>query len=255
MADLTVTPADVRPLPGAISFRFTAGGTVNVGDEVYIAADDDVEQTDASALATANGRGIVVSAPNGKLVAAAGDAVDVVVFGPVAGFDSLTPDTAGYASETAGKIADAAPTTASSAVWPVGYAQTAEVFFVLPGFVPAAQTAVADLTDNSGGAAADTLAALTNIDTLTDSTGGAADDTVDDVSTAVTGVDGSGSNAASKADVDTRLTAINANFTELTEQAITQQAYNDANTDAVASLSAKINAILAALRKNGALVN
>ena len=53
---------------------------------------------------------------------------------------------------------------------------------------------------------------------LTDSTSGTADGTVADVSTAVTGVDGTGSNAASKADVDARLAAINDNFAELTQR-------------------------------------
>ena len=65
---------------------------------------------------------------------------------------------------------------------------------------------------------------------LTDSTTGTADGTVADVSTAVTGVDGTGSNAASKADVDTRLGTINNNF---------------------ADLAAKVNALLAAARNAG----
>lgn len=41
------------------------------------------------------------------------------------------------------------------------------------------------------------------------------DETIADVSTAVTGVDGTGSNAASKADVDSRLTAIDSNIADL----------------------------------------
>ncbi len=69
---------------------------------------------------------------------------------------------------------------------------------------------------------------LRDVVALTDSTGASADSTIADVSTAVTGVDGTGSNAASKADVDTRLTAINANF---------------------ADLAAKINALIERLKK------
>lgn len=103
---------------------------------------------------------------------------------------------------------------------------------------------VAELTDGSTGSASDTLAAMTATDTLTDSTGGTADDTVADVSTVVTGVDGTGSNAASKADVDTRLGTINDNFKELTDQAITQVAFNTATVNAIASLAAKVNALL-----------
>jgi hypothetical protein len=53
---------------------------------------------------------------------------------------------------------------------------------------------------------------------LTNSTGATPDLTIADVSTAVTGVDGAGNNAASKADVDTRLTAINGNFSDLADR-------------------------------------
>lgn len=51
---------------------------------------------------------------------------------------------------------------------------------------------------------------------LTDNSGGTANDTIEACGTAVTGVDGAGSNAASKADVDARLTAIANNFADLT---------------------------------------
>jgi hypothetical protein len=44
---------------------------------------------------------------------------------------------------------------------------------------------------------------------------GTASDTISGVGTAVSGVDGTGSNAASKADVDTRLSAINNNLKSL----------------------------------------
>lgn len=50
---------------------------------------------------------------------------------------------------------------------------------------------------------------------LTDSTGATPDGTIEDVGTAVTGVDGTGNNAASKADVDSRLSGINENFAEV----------------------------------------
>lgn len=50
---------------------------------------------------------------------------------------------------------------------------------------------------------------------LTDNSGGTANNTVEACGAAVTGVDGTGSNAASKADVDARLTAIANNFADL----------------------------------------
>ena len=62
---------------------------------------------------------------------------------------------------------------------------------------------------------------------LTDNSGGTATDTLEDCNNAVTGVDGTGSNAASKADVDARLVSIANNL---------------------ADLSAKVNAVIAALQ-------
>jgi len=70
------------------------------------------------------------------------------------------------------------------------------------------------------------------VDDLTDSTGATPDETIAAVSTAVTGVDGTGSNAASKADVDARLSDINDNFSDLLT---------------------KLNEALAALREKGIL--
>jgi len=110
-----------------------------------------------------------------------------------------------------------------------------------------------DLTDNSGGSATSTIAAMTNVDTLTDSTGGSADDTVANVGTAVTGVDGTANNAASKADVDTRLTGINNNFKELTDQIITQKALNTVLINAVASLAEDNNDLKSKMRTSGIL--
>lgn len=66
----------------------------------------------------------------------------------------------------------------------------------------------------------------TNTGTLTDNSGGSADTTIEACGAAVTGVDGTGSNAASKADVDTRLTAIANNFADLAAQLAIQKTLN-----------------------------
>lgn len=132
MADVTVTAADVRPLPGAIVRRYDAGGSLSAGDLVYIASDGDVEQADADAAASARGIGIVVADGDGGTSFSAGDRVDVVVLGPVAGFSSLTPATLLFASTTAGAIGDAAPTAGGDYVWCIGYAEAAAVVFVNP---------------------------------------------------------------------------------------------------------------------------
>ena len=129
MADLTVVAAQVRPLDGAICRAGNLGGTVNVGDSVYIAADGDVEQADANVSpATASGVGVLVAVQGGKAVGAAGDRATVCMFGPVAGFSGLTPGALGYVSNTAGKLS----TTAGTCPRILGFAESATVFFVSP---------------------------------------------------------------------------------------------------------------------------
>lgn len=136
MAAITVTAADVRPpnLTQTIIRRFTAGGTVNVGDVVYVAADGDVEQADADAQASAQAIGIAVSV-NGttQTAAAAGDEVDVCVFGPLNWGASMTPGSVVYVSVTAGKGDHTAVAGASGDFsFVVGRALTATTIFVNP---------------------------------------------------------------------------------------------------------------------------
>lgn len=133
MADVTVTAADVRPLPGSVVRRFNAGGSLNAGEAVYIAADGDVEQADANASASSRIIGIVVGGPDGKTSFSAGDRVDVVVFGPVAGFSGLAEEDLLFASTTAGALADAAPGGASGDyIWVAGYPQSPTIAFINP---------------------------------------------------------------------------------------------------------------------------
>jgi hypothetical protein len=114
MADVTVTAADVRPLPGFSVLRFPAAGALNVGDAVYLKSDGTVDATDADAAATAVCLGIIVGiGAFGKTVAAAGDIVDVQVGGVVTGFSGLTIGGLVYLSTTAAKLADARPAGAS----------------------------------------------------------------------------------------------------------------------------------------------
>ena len=128
MADITVTAADVRPLVGATVRRFEAGGTIDIGAPVYIADDGDVEETDGSLVATAWAIGLAVSTPDGGTSAAAGEYVDVVTRGPVAGFSSQTPGTLVYVNDTAGACA----TTAGTNSFIIGYAESATTVYVRP---------------------------------------------------------------------------------------------------------------------------
>ena len=128
MADISKTAADIKPLPGAMVERYDAGGTIAIGQTVYMATDGDVEVADASAAGTAYAIGIAVGSNDGATSFAAGDRVDVVVFGRVAGFTGMTPGDVLYQSDTAGALADAAGTTSHK----VGKARSATVFFVNP---------------------------------------------------------------------------------------------------------------------------
>jgi hypothetical protein len=110
MANITVSAKNIRPLPGAVTRRFTAGGSINVGDTAYIASDGDVERAQAGTAAGSVASfsvGLVVSAPMGGTIAAAGEPVDLVMYGPVDGASGMTPGDMLYQSSTAGKMEDA----------------------------------------------------------------------------------------------------------------------------------------------------
>jgi hypothetical protein len=132
MTAITVTAADVRPLPGAIVERHQAGGSGNVGDTVYMASDGDVEQADASAAGTTYAIGVVVSAPNGATAFVAGDEIDVAVLGRVTGFSGMTPNDVLYQSDTAARLDDAPGTTSHK----VARARSATVVFINPPMTP-----------------------------------------------------------------------------------------------------------------------
>lgn len=130
---MAVTAASVRPLEGAILRHYDAGGSINAGDAYYVAADDDVEATDANAAATSEGLGIIVAGSDaGETAFEAGDAVTGVVFGPVGGFSSLTPGAKQYISATTGAITESAPTGAGTWTKIIGYAESATILFVMP---------------------------------------------------------------------------------------------------------------------------
>jgi len=128
MADISLTAADVRPLPGATIERYDAGGSLTAGDAVYMASDGDVEESDANAAGTTYTIGIVVSGPEGKTSFVAGDRVDVVTWGRVTGFSGATPGDVLYQSDTAGALGDAAGTTEHK----VARVRSATVVFVCP---------------------------------------------------------------------------------------------------------------------------
>lgn len=135
MADITVTAASVRPLTGAIKRRAVAGEELTVGQVVYVSSYSGslpvVSKADGSAVSTANAFGIVVAGPptSASTTIASGAPCDVVVFGPVAGFSSMTSGMTVWVSDTAG-VADSAVGTKSGVL---GLAESPTVIFVRPG--------------------------------------------------------------------------------------------------------------------------
>jgi hypothetical protein len=132
MADVTIVPADIKPLNSALISNWNAGEAIDLGESVFIAAaDGDLELGDATAAASAQLVGVCVSCPRGALVSVAGERIDVVTYGAVGGFSGLTPGQLLYASINAGKIADAVP-AATNYKWILGRALTATEVFVNP---------------------------------------------------------------------------------------------------------------------------
>lgn len=128
MADITVTAVRVKPLPGAIIRDFVAAGAINTGDLVYVDSAGKVQAADGSAAGTANAIGICVSVGTfGATLAAAGDVCSVAVFGPVTGFESMTPGARHYVSDTTGKLS----TTAGTVTRIVGIAIAADIFYII----------------------------------------------------------------------------------------------------------------------------
>jgi len=132
MAAITVTAADVRPLPGSIVRRFDAGGSLTAGQAVYIASDGDVEAADADAEASSQARGIVCADCDGGTSYSANDKVDVVVLGPVGGFSSMAEGEPVYVSTTAGSVDQTAPASSGDYPFVVGYAESTAILFVMP---------------------------------------------------------------------------------------------------------------------------
>lgn len=129
--EIAYTAAEIRALQdhGAIVRAFKAGGTVYVGQIVYIAADGDVELADGNgSLDIARAVGVVVASYDGETTITAGNPASVCVFGPVSGFSAMTPGQPVFVSDTIGRFSSVAGTVSRI----LGYAETAGIIFVHP---------------------------------------------------------------------------------------------------------------------------
>lgn len=132
MADLTIASVTrVRPLLPSMVVRGEAGESLSLGDIVHRNSSGKFVKANASSSANANGQlGMVVGSGEVKQdgSVASGATVDVLVKGRVAAYESQTPATLLYLSDTAGKLADAAGTTSRK----VGTVETADVVWIDP---------------------------------------------------------------------------------------------------------------------------
>jgi len=131
MADITNAASSVRPLPGYFARRLDAGGSIYAGQPVYIAADGDIEAADAGGTLTGQAIGMAVADNDGGTLFVAGDRVDVVMFGAVTGFASLTPGLKLFVSATAGGLTQDVPAV-GSLVCDFGIALDASTIMVNP---------------------------------------------------------------------------------------------------------------------------
>ena len=112
MAAITVTNKQVRPLDGSVVRQFIANGAISFGEAVTLRTADGRVQETANASAKCIGIAVSGSGGAGRTGVVAGESVGVVVFGPVAGFSSMTPGARAFLAATAGGL-DTAGTVAA----------------------------------------------------------------------------------------------------------------------------------------------
>jgi len=116
------TAEQIKPLNGAIVRRYTAGAAVAAGEIVSMQSDGYVDPANTTSAAQ-KVVGVALQAAS-----AAGQVIDVVVFGPVICVTGATPGATIHASDTAGEPAESAGTNGGI----TGFAESATVVFVRP---------------------------------------------------------------------------------------------------------------------------
>lgn len=129
---IVVTKASIRPLKGAQVRRITLAEAATAG---AILAVNNVGKgavaTKNSTQALAFGRGLALANNTGGTDFAAAERVDMVVFGPVAGFSGLTPGLPVYVGNT-GVVTQTATATTGEYPQEIGWAEDDGTVFVNP---------------------------------------------------------------------------------------------------------------------------
>jgi len=134
MGAIAVTAASVKLLNehNAVTVRGTVGATITPGQDVYLDGTNGWKPADADALASSQGRGVALSDIFGSVSFAVGQAIDIVVFGRVGGFASMTPGGAVFGSVSAGAMDQTPATLNDDFNFAMGWAESASVLFVQP---------------------------------------------------------------------------------------------------------------------------
>ena len=134
MAHAEYIPEQIRPLVGSHTRKGKAGAYISVGMVVHKNADGDWVVAAANVEANASGLiGICVSGTKGSVYVDVGEEMDVVTFGPVAGFVDLDVTKTYYLHDNwPGAMTDTAPTLIRA----LGQPESAEIFYVNPDAAP-----------------------------------------------------------------------------------------------------------------------
>ena len=140
MAYAYCNPTQIRPLVGSHTRKGKAGEDFSLGTVVHKNADGDWVGAWADEEANASGLiGICVSGAKGNDFVLEGEEIDVVTYGPVAGFYELDVTKTYYLSvDWPGHMVDTPPTLIRA----VGQPESEQIFYVNPDAAPV--EAVAD---------------------------------------------------------------------------------------------------------------
>ena len=134
MSDISVTAASVK-LPNdneVIKIRGIAGATLTPGQPVYLDGTNGWKPADADAAASGMARGLVLGDGYGGTSFASGAVVDIVCYGRVTGYASMTPGGNVYVSLNAGALTQTAPPDSGDFIFAIGWAESASTIFVQP---------------------------------------------------------------------------------------------------------------------------
>ncbi len=134
MGAISTTAASVKLMNEneVVKIRGTVGATVTPGQPVYLDGTNGWKPADADAAASGMARGIALSDAWGSVSFPSGTVIDIVVYGRVGGFASMTPGGNVYVSLTAGSLDQTAPPNSGDFIFAVGWAESASVLFVQP---------------------------------------------------------------------------------------------------------------------------